>query len=176
MSLEQVVTKYLDEQEQASLLHHDRDLVSSRERLVLSEQSGFQRYLCAASTGNPARALLLRLLVTVSLRLRAHETRHRTQLATRLAHMCVREAQDKCPRGRSCESLPSQASRQCLSPHAMDNQTGAIWLEGGFNLHRVSDSLVPTLAPPPSRLAHVGVPALCGSLVCVVRARARHGA
>ena len=51
LSLKQVVSKYQVEQEHAPLLYHDCDLVSSRERLVLSEESGFQRYLCAASTG-----------------------------------------------------------------------------------------------------------------------------
>ena len=76
LSLQQVVKRYQDEQEHAALLHHDRDLVSSRERLVLSEQSGFQRYLCAASTG-------------------------------------------------------------------------AVWLEGGFNLYYVSDSLTQFLAQQP---------------------------
>ena len=51
LSLEQVVSKYQDEQENPPLLYHDCDLVSSRERLVLSEESGIQRYLCAGSTG-----------------------------------------------------------------------------------------------------------------------------
>jgi len=105
LSLQQVVSKYQDEQEQAALLHHDRDLVSSRERLVLSEQSGFQRYLCAASTGNAPRNLARHATRALPLWLPAHPTRHPCHT------MRVREAQGKCSRGRRSESLPSQASR-----------------------------------------------------------------